>query len=111
MINEPLKRGQLCYWKRNTTYSEISFVALIPMPVAPHAVKAIKGGEEYILKDCEVFTSLKEAFCDKHKRIIEALVNRGKESKAALARRLGVPYSRIFSVISDCKQMGVQYEK
>lgn len=109
MITESLKRGEKCYWKHGTVYSEMAFISLTQMPHPPNAVKVSKAGEEYILKDSEVFRTYTEAFCDKHKAIIEALLNRGKESKIGISKRLRVPYSRIFSVIRECKELGVKY--
>ncbi len=100
------KRGQLVYWKRNTTYSEVAFMSLVQMPKSPHAVKVHKAGEEYILKDCEVFPSIKEAFCDKHKRIIELLKVEGVVM-AQIARNLCVPYSRVLTVNKQAKEYGI----
>lgn len=105
MINEPLKRGTKCYWKRNGAYECAYFLSLNMMPTAPHAVTIRHNGSEAIVKDFEVFTEL-DKFKDRYKHILSRFVT-GKENKADIARTICSPYHRVLRVFKQAKEKGI----
>lgn len=105
---ETMKRGMKCYWKHGGTYSTAYFQSLSQMPVTPHAVTIKHGGEEFIVRDFEVFREV-DKFKDKHSDILEALLTQG--NKILVARWLNVPYSRVLNVFKQAKELGVIHAK
>lgn len=108
MINQPLKRGEKCYWKTGDTYSLAYFQSLNQMPIAPHAVKIKHRGEEIIVRDYEVETA-QEKFEQEYAEELEFIIHneggRGFKKKAADA--LNVPYSRILMVCKKATKFGI----
>lgn len=117
MITETseLKRNQQIYWKRSGSFSECYFQRLHVVErqgLEPLKAVTIKySGEEHILKPEELYPTYKDMFCDKHKGILQALIARGKESMAAISKRLVVPYSRVLNVNKQAKELGIIHAK
>lgn len=108
MITTALPRLSRCYLKSGNSYLPAKFLSLNQMPTAPHAVKIVLRGSEFIAMDFQVMTP-KEKFEDKNGSIIGLLI--GKYNCAKIARDLGVPYCRVLSVRKQAKELGIIHAK
>lgn len=108
--NQP-KRGAKCYWKfGDDGYGTAYFISLTTMPIAPHAVKVEHHGQEWTLKDYEVFTEL-DKFKDKHRDILNFFIEFDDATKVECSRRLSVPYSRVLNVYKTALEKGIIHAK
>jgi len=106
--NQP-KRGAKCYWKQSDDYRLCYFLNFNQMPVAPHAIKVERDGQEWTIRDFECFTE-EGKLRDKHSAILARLLE-GLNKMAQIARDLSVPYSRVLSVNKQAKALGIIHAK